>query len=138
MTKELTKQEESGRKKKILPCTIKKRNLIIKTYRRTKGSIIGISRSTGISKSRIYEIFDDFPNLRKEIDSIDEDSIEGLKENALIGLKKNVKAGLQDAIKYAFDKEPRKERGKIVVNKDQIPMPNFELYLGVNQKVIIE
>ncbi len=138
MTKTLTKLEETRRKKKILPCTLKKRNLILATYRRTKGSIIDISRTTGISIARIYQIFEDFPKLRQEIDEIDTVEVEDLKQLAVKKLRANVKAGLQDAIKYALEKEPRKERGKIVVNKDESNVPDIELYLGINQKVIIE
>lgn len=136
--KTLTKTDEPGRKKKIRACTLKKRNLILATYRKTKGSITSISRIARISRSRIYEIFEDFPKLREEIDAIDESMVEGLQETALVGLKKNVKAGLQSAIEFAFTKKPRKERGKIEINKDESTIPNIELYLGVNQQVTIE
>ena len=138
MTKTLTKVHESARKKKILPCTIKKRNLIIAAYRKNKGSIIDISRATKISIRRVYRIFEDFPELRQEIDTIDETMIETRKQKAVDMLDKNVKAGLQDAIKYTLDKEPRKERGKIVVNKDESKAQEIELYIGVRQEVIIE
>lgn len=138
MTKTLTKPHETARKKRILPCTIKKRNLIIKTYRRTKGSIIDISRTTGISIRRIYEIFEDFPKVRQEIDEIDTVEVEDLKQLAVKKLRGNVKVGLQAAIEYTLEKEPRKERGKIVVNKDESNVPDIELYIGVRQEVIIE
>ena len=109
MTNTLTKPHKAIQEKKIRPCTIKKRNLILATYRRIKGSITNLAKTTRISRKRIYEIFEDFPKLREEIDSIDEDMVEGLKESALIGLKKNVKTGLQSAIEFAFEKEPRKK-----------------------------
>ncbi len=118
MTNAITELEETGRKKKILPCTLKKRNMIIAAYRNNKGSIIDISRVTGISISRIYQIFDDFPKLRQEIDEIDTSEVEDLKQLAVKKLRANVNAGLQDAIKYTLDKEPRKERGRIVINKE--------------------
>jgi len=118
MTDTLTKLEETRRKKKILPCTMKKRNLIINTYRETKGSIVDISRSTGISIARIYQIFDDFPELREEIDQVDTVESEDLKQFAIKKLRANIDDGLQRAIEYTLDKEPRKQRGKIVVNKE--------------------
>lgn len=136
--KTLTRPNKTLQKKKIRPCTIRKRNMILAAYRKTKGSITDIAKTVGISRQRVYEIFEDFPKLREEIDSIDETMVEGLQETALVSLKKNVKAGLQSAIEFSFVKKPRKERGKIEINKDEIAGPSIELYLGVRQEVIIE
>jgi len=118
MTNTITKLEETGGKKKILPCTMKKRNMIIASYRENKGSIIDISRTTGISISRIYQIFEDFPEVRQEIDQVDTVEAEDLKQFAIKKLRANIGDGLQRAIEYTLDKEPRKARGKIVVNKE--------------------
>lgn len=138
MTKTPQKLHETARKKKISPCTIKKRNLIVAAYRRNKGSIIDISRSTKISIRRVYQIFDDFPDVRQEIDTIDVAEVEELKQLAVKKLRENVKDKHQGAIEFVLEKEPRKERGKIVVNKDESNVPNIELWLGVRQEVIIE
>jgi len=69
---------------------------------------------------------------------MDAAKIEGLKEKALDKLEENIEANLQSAIQYAFEKEPRKERGKIVINRDDSKAEEIELYIGVRQKVIIE
>lgn len=134
----LAQVDTMDKKKKIRPCSVEKRKLLIQTYRRTKGSITGLARATRISRARIYQIFEDYPKVREEIDSIDETMVEGLQETALVSLKKNVKAGLQSAIEFSFVKKPRKARGKIEIDKDESSVPNIELYLGVRQEVIIE
>lgn len=136
--KTLTKQEGIGRKKKILPCTIRKRNMILAAYRKNKGSIVDISRATKISISRIYGIFEDFPKVRQEIDEIDTGEVEDLKQLAIKKLRENVKDRHQGAIEFVLEKEPRKVRGKIEINKDESNVPNIELWLGVRQEVIIE
>lgn len=138
MTNTLTKANKSEQKKKIRPCTIKKRDLIIATYRKNGGDITSLIESTKIGRTRFYEILEQYPKVREEIDSFDERIIEEDKDKAVEKLRSNVKAGLQRAIEYTIEKQPRKERGKIVFDKDEIVGPSIELYLGVRQEVIIE
>lgn len=137
MTKALTEQDKT-RQKKRFKCSAKKAAILIETYRKTRGSLTGLAKAIKVSRSRMYEIFEDYPKVREEIDALDTARIEGLKEKALDKLEENIEAGLQKAIEYALEKEPRKERGKIVVNKDEFQGPDIELYLGINQEVIIE
>lgn len=136
--KTLTRPDTPDKKKRITKCPAKKRKTLISTYRRTGGSIKDLAKRTGVSRSRIYEIFESYPEVREQIDSFDEEIIEEDKDEAVGKLRDNVKDGLQRAIEYTLEKEPRKERGKIVVNKDEFKGPSIELYLGVRQEVIIE
>ncbi len=124
--------------KRQYKCSAKKAKLLIEAYRKTGGSIVDIAKSTGISRRQVYNIFDAYPNVREEIDSLDAAKVEGLREKALTKLEENIDANLQSAIQYALEKEPRKERGKIVINKDDYKGLDIELYLGVRQEVIIE
>jgi len=113
-----TPRKERGEKKRHYRCTTKTRNCILVVYKKTGGSISGLAKKTGISRARIYQIFDEHPEVREEIDAIDENMIEERKKKAVSKLDANVEAGLQRAIEYTLEKEPRKQRGKIVVNKE--------------------
>ena len=109
---------------------------MLAVYQKTGGSLAALARNAGISRSRIYEIFEDFPEFRKQIDEIDAAMLEDIQETALEKLEENVKAGLQRAIEFTLEKEPRKERGKIVINRDKSKAQEIELFLGVNPPVI--
>jgi len=132
------KLDTLDKKKRISKCPKKKRELIVSTYRETRGSITDLAKTAEISRARIYQIFNEDPKIREEIDAIDDDEREKRKQNAVKKLDENVEAGLERAIEYTLEKEPRRERGKTVINKDAIPGPGIELYLGINQQVIIE
>lgn len=130
MTEALATVDIVDKKKTIKKCSKKKRKLIVDTYRQNQGSILDLAKITGISRSRVYEIFDDYPEIREEIDAIDEKECEDRKKKAVSKLDDNVDDGLQRAIEYTLDKEPRRHRGKIVVNKeDQIGGGNVQVNL---------
>lgn len=141
MTNTLTKKNKKNKKNKKrgpYKYTAEKRKLIVSVYQETGGSISKLIENMKISRTKIYEIFDKFPEVRRGIDDYDVAKIEGLKDKALAKLEENIDANLQSAIQYALEKEPRKERGKIVVNRDDNRAEEIELYIGVRQKVIIE
>jgi len=137
MKKSLQKLDKT-RQKKRFRCSAKKAKLLIETYRKTGGNLGSLAKAIKVHRSRMYQIFDEYPHVREEIDDMDAAKIEGLKEKALDKLEENIEANLQSAIQYAFEKEPRKERGKIVINRDDSKAEEIELYIGVRQKVIIE
>lgn len=136
--KEDRKRMAPGKKKRHYRCTARKRNLMLAIYRKTGGNLTALAKAAKISRRRMYEIFEDFPDFRREIDDIEAAILEDLKELALEKLEENMKAGLQKAIEYILEKEPRKERGRIVINRDKSKALETELWLGVRQKVIIE
>jgi len=141
MTKTLTKKNKKNKKSKKrgpYKYTAERRELILSVYEETGGSISKLIENMKISRTKIYEIFEQFPKIRQGIDDYDAAKIERLKDKALVKLEENIDANFQRAIEYAFEKEPRKERGKVVINRDDSKAEEIELYIGVRQKVIIE
>jgi len=132
------RKPDKTRQKKRFKCSAQKAKRLVETYRNTGGSLTDLAKAAKVSRPRMYEIFEEYPKIREEIDSLDAARIEGLKDKALAKLEENIEANVQRAIEYALEKEPRKERGKIVVNRDDSKAEEIELYIGVRQKVIIE
>lgn len=133
--KTLRKLHKPAQKKRY-SCSAKKAKLLVETYRKTGGDLGSLAKAIKVSRRRMYQIFDEYPNVREEIDDMDAAKIEDRKDKALAKLDENIEANLQSAIEYALKMEPRKERGKIVINRDDSKAEEIELYLGISQVII--
>ncbi len=116
-----------------------KRDKILQAYRDTGGKMILVSANTGIPERTLRGLIKQEEELQEMIDEIDEEMVEDLKDGAYEALKENIQKCEQKAIEYAFEKEPRKRRGKTRINKSPMDKLKYAgLILGFDEEPDIE
>ncbi len=116
-----------------------KRDKILVAYRTAGGKMSIVSEAIKMSLSTLYALVKQEEELQEMIDEIDEEMVEDLKDGAYEALKENIQKCEQKAIEYAFEKEPRKRRGKTRINKSPMDKLKYAgLILGFDEEPDIE
>ena len=122
-----------------LPYSEAKRDRILKAYRTAGGKMVLVAEVAKIPRSTLYALIKQEEELQEMIDEIDEEMVEDLKDGAYEALKENIQKCEQKAIEYAFEKEPRKRRGKTRINKSPMDKLKYAgLILGFDEEPDIE
>ena len=131
--------DKSDSKEIKVRCSDKKRQQIKEAYAVTKGNITGMSDILSMPRMQLYRIFRDYPDLKEELEAMDDQIIEDRKEIAVKNLDLLVEDKSLEAIKFTLTKEPRKRLGKTKITKDKMDgIRSMGLILGFDEEPDIE